>query len=41
MKSFRMTGRSTDFTAAARSSTDPPKWGPSVSTEIAAAPSRA
>ncbi len=38
MKSFRSTGTAVRPTAARRSSRDPPKNGPSVSTEIAAAP---
>jgi hypothetical protein len=41
MKSFRSNGTSTRDAAARRSSIDPPKWGWSVSTEIAEAPCRA
>src|SRR5207244_427127 len=41
MKSFRSTGTPARATAARRSPTDPPKNGPSVSTERAAAPLRA
>ncbi len=38
MKSLRSTGSSTAARTAARSSSEPPKWSGSVSTEMAAAP---